>query len=155
MSINEQVDNLIATARALKLTVDDVTDEILIRWGPAGETQVIKLDEYGRHYIAGSKHLFLSPLPVLLGMKLSEKQLNNIMPNCGVDKDGNEVAAAFRGFTDETGGNQKVAYLTARRYEKDLKPGDTPPAFQPRTFCSRFRSIDEAVAYVAANPWVQ
>jgi hypothetical protein len=154
MSINEQITALIASARASSLTVDDITDEIRIRWEPSGEAQ-LKLDEYGRHNIAGSKHLFLSPLPILLGMKLSKKQLDNIQPNCGVDEDGVELAAAWLGFTDETSGNQKVAYLAARRYEAGLKPGESPPVFQPRTFRSRFRTIDEAVAYVAANPWVQ
>lgn len=154
MSINEQITTLIASARASNLTVDDITDEIRVRWEPSGEAQ-LKIDEYGRHNIAGSKHLFLSPLPILLGMKLTDKQLNNILPNCGVDDKGNEVPAAFLGFTDETSGNQQVAYLTARRYESSLKPGETPPVFTPRTFRSRFRTIDEAVQYVAANAWVQ
>ena len=154
MNINEQIAALIAAARESSYTLDDITDEIRIRWEPAGDTQ-LKLDEYGRHSIAGSKHLWLSPLPILLGMKLTELQLSNILPNCGVDALGAEVAAAWLGFKDEFGGNQKVAVFAARRYEKSLKPGDGPPTCQPRTFRSRFRSIDEAVAYVAANPWVQ
>lgn len=154
MSINQQIDALIASARAQSIQLDDVVDEIRVRWEPSGETQ-LKLDEYGRHSVAGSKHLFLSPLPILLGRKLTALQLANIMPNCGVDESGNEVPAAFIGFTDETGGNQQVAYLAARKYGLSMKPGETPPVFQPRTFRSRFRTIDEAVAYVAANPWVQ
>lgn len=154
MNLNQQIDALIALARSQSIGVDDVVDEIRIRWEPQGGA-VLKIDEYGRHSVAGSKHLFLSPLPILLGMKLTDKQLNNILPNCGIDADGNELPAAFLGFTDETSGNQPVAYLTARRYEAGLKPGETPPVFTPRTFRSRFRTIDEAVAYVAANPWVQ
>lgn len=154
MSINAQIIALIAAAQAAKLSVEDVTDEIRVRWEPGGGEQ-LKIDDYGRHHIAGSKHLFLSPLPILLGAQLSAKQLQNIQSNCGVDANGTEVAAAFLGFTDETSGNQQVAYLAARRYETSLKPGESPPVFTPRTFRSRFRTVDEAVAYVAANPWVQ
>jgi hypothetical protein len=154
MSINEQITALIASARESGYLLDDITDEIRIRWEPAGDTQ-LKLDEYGRHSVAGSKHLWLSPLPILLGMKLTDLQLANITANCGVDVTGTEVAAAWLGFKDETSGNQQVAMLTARRYEKGAKPGESPPVFQPRTFRSRFRTIGEAVAYVAAEQWVQ
>jgi hypothetical protein len=154
MSLNQQIDALIALARAQSIGVDDVVDEIRIRWEPQGAA-ILKIDEFGRHSIAGSKHLFLSPLPILLGMELTPLQLANIKPNCGVDDAGNEQPAAFIGFTDETGGNQQVAYLAARKYSLNMKPGDQPPVFQPRTFRSRFRTIDEAVQYVAANPWVQ
>lgn len=154
MSINAQIIALISAAQAANLSVDDITDEIRVRWEAGGPVQ-LKLDEWGRHNIAGSKYLFLSPLPILLGISLTPKQLQNIQSNCGVDASGNEVPAAFLGFTDETPANQAVAYLAARRYEPSLRPGESPPVFQPRTFRSRFRTVDEAVAYVAANPWVQ
>lgn len=154
MSLNQQIDALIASARAQSLQLEDVVDEIRIRWEPSGDVQ-LKIDEFGRHSVAGSKHLFLSPLPILLGMKLTPLQLANIMPNCGVNENGTEVAAFGLGFKDETGGDQQVAYLAAREYRLGMKPGDTTTVFQPRTFRSRFRSIDEAVAYVAANAWVQ
>lgn len=154
MNINEQIAALIAAARVVGIQLDDVIEEIRIRWEPSGDTK-LKIDDYGRYSVAGSKHLWESPLPIKLGMKLSALQLRNIMSNCGVDENGEDVPAAFLGFTDETGGNQQVAYLAARKYELNMKPGETPPVFQPRTFRAKFRTMDEAVAYVAANPWVQ
>jgi hypothetical protein len=154
MSINQQIEALIASAKSQQISVDDVTDEIRVRWDSLSGA-ALKIDEFGRHSIAGSKHLFLSPLPILLGMKLTPLQFANIQPNCGFDEEGNEVPAAFLGFTDETGGNQQVSYLAARQYSLNMKPGDSTPVFQPRTFRSRFRTIDEAVQYVAANAWVQ
>lgn len=154
MSLNQQIDALIALARAQNIQLSDVVDEIRIRWEPSGDVQ-LKIDEFGRHSVAGSKHLFLSPLPILLGMKLTPLQLTNIMLNCGVDDSGNEVPAFGLGFKDETGGDQQVAYLAARKYSQDMKPSEMTTVFQPRTFRARFRTIDEAVAYVAANTWVQ
>lgn len=154
MSINDQIAQLIAAAKASGLSEQQITDEISVRWDSGADAQ-LKLDKYGRHSIAGSKHLWLSPLPLIAGAKLDKLQLVNIQTNVGVDEAGNEVAAFGLGFKDETGGDQAVAYLTARRHEEGDKPGTDNGPFKPRTFRSRFRTMDEAVAYVAANPWVQ
>lgn len=154
MSINQQIDALIAAAKAGGATVDDVTDEIRLRWDVSASV-ALKIDEFGRHSVAGSKHLFVSPLPILLGMDLTPLQVLNITCNCGIDEKGDEQPAFGLGFTDEIGGRQVVASWTARKYSQGMKPGDVPPVFQPRTFRARFRTIDEAVQYVAANPWVQ
>lgn len=149
MSIDQQIDELIASARAQEVEMAGLLDEIRIRWNPeSGE--VLTLDEYGRHSVAGSRALWLSPLPILLGMKLTALQLQNIRFNCGVDEKGEEVPAFGLGFTDETSGRNLVAVWAARRYELNAKAGETPPIFVPRTYRSRFRTYAQAVATVAA-----
>lgn len=158
MNINELIESLIRTAKTAGLSHTAVTDEIVSRWAEP-VTASLQLDEDGRHRVPGSSLLWLTPIPILNGMKLTQRQLGNIMANCGVDAQGVEKPAAHLGFDTGTGSadnpiTSPVAWLIARQFW-GIDPGKPTPPLSPVTRRARFRTLSEAAKFVLENPWVQ
>lgn len=171
MSLNQQIADLIATAKSLGLGARDLADELLIRWGGSVPSSVVTVDEYGRHKVPGFEPWIFSPAPLRKAAELwdaglaqwpaplTDLQIENIKLNCGLGDAGEKKPAAFLGFSDGTN-ELPVSYLGGRRWtyqdvENPVIPGkfdrkwtDNGP-WIPKTFRTRFETVDDAAAYFA------
>lgn len=155
MNINDQINAIIPAAKEFGMSLTELTGEISERWSDKPTASVgLTVDVHGRHLIAGSSKWWMSPLPILLGMKLTDRQLQNIMSNCGVDAKGVETPNFGEGFQGQIGDSFVVSMYVARDYWSPMV-GGVRPKFTEVTRRARFKTMAEAVAYVAANPWVQ
>lgn len=171
MSINEQIAALIEAAKAVGLKAQDLADELMIRWDQATSGLVLSIDEYGRHKVPGFNYWIFSLAPLKQAADLwengvaqypaplTELQIQNIRVNCGAGPHGEKQPAGGLGFSDGTA-ELPVAYLAARRWTYDDVPDPFIPGkidrkwtdngpFAPKTFRTRFETLDDAAAYFA------
>jgi hypothetical protein len=166
-----QLRRAIATAIALSIDRDSFIAEATVAYGESGGGDdapppplVVHADGY--HDVPGCPHPCVTPIPMLLGMELTQHQIDVIRTNCGLnpagdwlDSEGNPIPGAGLGFEGPTGGvPAAISWKAATNFERDpadperVKKGSVVP-FVPRVVRIRARTLAEASAAWAANPF--
>lgn len=162
-----QLRSAIAIAFALNIDLPSIVDEVEVIHaelaGSPGDRLVVHADGY--HAIPGCPHPAVTPIPLLLGMPLTQHQIDVIRTNTGCDahgewmKDGQPIAGFGLGFEGPTGGvPSQVSWKAATDAIRDpednarLLPESMKP-FKPRVLRIRARTLAEAADLWAKDPF--
>lgn len=158
----------ISIAVALGIDWSSIVDEAQVIHselfgGNPGDRLVVHADGY--HAIPGCPHPAVTPIPLLLGMTLTQHQIDVIRTNTGCDasgewmKDGQPIPGFGLGFEGPTGGvpslvSWKAATNAIRDPEDNarLLPESMKP-FKPRVLRMRTRTLAEAAELWAKDPF--
>jgi hypothetical protein len=162
-----QLRTAIGIAVALNIDWPSIVDEALVIHnelsGGPGEQLIVHADGY--HAVPGCPYPCVTPIPLLLGMSLSQHQIDVIRTNIGCDamgewmKDGVPIPGFGLGFEGPTGGvPSPISWKNATNAIRD--PEDAarllPGSIKPFPFCVRrirARTLAEAAELWAKDPF--
>lgn len=162
-----QLQTALATAVLLKIDWPSIVAEAQVIHaelsGNDGNRLLVHADGY--HALPGCPHPAVTSIPLLLGMDLTQHQVDVIRTNIGCAengewmKDGQPIPGFGLGFEGPTGGDpSQVSWKAATNAIRDpednarLLPESMKP-FKPRVLRIRARSIEEAAELWAKDPF--
>lgn len=151
----QQLRAAITAAIAAGITVDEFTAEVTVEYAANSNDDAAKLIVHpeGYHNVPGCPHAVCSPLPLILGMNLTKRQVDTIRHNCCCNErgewivDGVPIPSFGTGFDALGGGpSSPVSWKAAvqvRRNEVSPESLDIGQPFKPRVVRIRGNSLQE------------